>query len=201
AGPGGSVAGGRSGIGGAHAGRLSVRPRSRPGAAYTLIPEGERAAEHLRIGRLLAAQTSPEAIAEHVFVIVGQLNRGAALIDSPEEREQVAELNLTAGERAIASTAYASALMYLAAGAALLPPDAFERRHELAFRLELHRAECEFLTGDVAAAENRLNLLSARPAGLVDLAAMTCLRVDLLTTLGRSDSAVQACLNYLRPAG
>jgi len=170
-------------------------------AAYTLIPEGERAAEHLRIGRLLAAQTPPEAIAEHVFEIVGQLNRGAALIDSPEEREQVAELNLMAGQRAIASTAYASALMYLAAGAALLAPDAFERRHELAFRLELHRAECEFLTGDVAAAENRLNLLSARPTGLVDLAAMTCLRVDLLTTLGRSDSAVDACLNYLRHAG
>ncbi|TMJ29101.1 MAG: serine/threonine-protein kinase PknK, partial [Alphaproteobacteria bacterium] len=170
-------------------------------AAYTLIPEGERAAEHLRIGRLLAAQTPPEAIAEHVFEIVGHLNRGDALIDSPEEREQVAELNLMAGQRAIASTAYASALMYLAAGAALLPPDAFERRHELAFRLELHRAECEFLTGDVAAAENRLNLLSARPTGLVDLAAMTCLRVDLLTTLGRSDSAVDACLNYLRHAG
>ncbi len=170
-------------------------------AAYTLIPEGERAAEHLRIGRLLAAQTPPEAIAEHVFEIVGQLNRGAALIDSPEEREQVAELNLMAGQRAIASTAYASALMYLAAGAALLPPDAFERRHELAFRLELHRAECEFLTGDIAAAENRLSLLSARPTGLIDLAAMTCLRVDLLTTLGRSDSAVEACLNYLRHAG
>src|SRR6266566_2533117 len=30
---------------------------------------------------------------------------------------------------------------------------------------------------------------------------MTCLRVDLLTTLGRSDSAVDACLNYLRHAG
>jgi PAS domain S-box-containing protein len=170
-------------------------------AVYTLIPEGERAAEHLRIGRLLAAQRPPEAIAEHVFEIVGQLNRGAALIDSPEEREQVAELNLMAGQRAIASTAYASALMYLAAGAALLPPDAFERRHELAFRLELHRAECEFLTGDIAAAESRLNLLSARPTDLIDLAAVTCLRVDLLTTLGRSDSAVEACLNYCRHAG
>jgi PAS domain S-box-containing protein len=170
-------------------------------AAYTLIPDGERAAKHLRIGRLLAAQTPPEAIAEHVFEIVGQLNRGAALIDSPEEREQVAELNLMAGQRAIGSTAYASALTYLAAGAALLPPDAFERRHELAFRLELHRAGCEFLTGDIAAAENRLNLLSARPTNLIDFAAMTCLRVDLLTTLGRSDSAVEACLNYLRHTG
>jgi PAS domain S-box-containing protein len=170
-------------------------------AVYTLIREGERAAEHLRIGRLLAAQTPPEAIAEHVFEIVGQFNRGAALIASPEELEEVAELNLIAGQRAIASTAYASALMYLAAGAALLPPDAFERRHELAFSVELHRAECEFLTGEIAAAENRLNLLSARPTSLIDLAAMTCLRVDLLTARGRSDSAVEVCLNYLRYAG
>jgi PAS domain S-box-containing protein len=170
-------------------------------AAYTLIPQGKRAAEHLRIGRLLAAQTPPEAIAEHVFEIVGQFNRGAALLVSPEEREQVAKLNLVAGQRAIASTAYASALGYLAAGAALLPPDAFERQYELAFRLELHRAECEFLTGDIAAAENRLNLLSARPTSLIDLAGMTRLRVDLYTTLGRSDSAVEVCLNYLRHAG
>src|SRR5260370_3264163 len=86
-------------------------------AAYTLIPEGERAAEHLRIGRLLAAQTPPEAIAEHVFEIVGQLNRGAALIDSPEEREQVAELNLMAGRRAIPSAPHAPPPRDLAAGA------------------------------------------------------------------------------------
>src|SRR6185295_983669 len=43
-------------------------------AAYALIPEGERAAEHLRIGRLLAARAPPEEREEHVFEIVGQLN-------------------------------------------------------------------------------------------------------------------------------
>ena len=40
--------------------------------------------------------------------------------------------------------------------AALLPEDCWERRHELTFALELHRAECEFLTGALAAAEERL---------------------------------------------
>ena len=52
-----------------------------------------------------------------------------------------------AGQRAKASTAYASALTYLIAGAALLADDCWERRHELIFALELHRAECEVLTG------------------------------------------------------
>ena len=59
-------------------------------AAYALIPEGERAAEHLRIGRLLAAGTPPDAVEESVFEIVSQLNRGAALITAAEEREQLA---------------------------------------------------------------------------------------------------------------
>ena len=47
---------------------------------------------------------------------MNQLNRGAALIDAPEERERIAELNLQAGERAKAAAAYAAALTYLAAG-------------------------------------------------------------------------------------
>jgi predicted ATPase len=170
-------------------------------AAYALIPEGERAAEHLRIGRLLAMHTPPEAIEETVFEVVSQLNRGAALITSAEEREQVAELNLIAGRRAKASTAYAAALTYLVAGAAMLGEDSWERRYDLTFSLELARAECEFLTGALAEAEVRLAELARRAAGLPHLAIVTQLRMELFTTLGRSDRAVEACLHYLRRVG
>src|SRR5712672_1610334 len=137
-------------------------------AAYTLIPEALRAEAHLRIGRLLAAQTPPERREEAIFEIVNQLNRGAPLITSQNEREQLAELNLIAGKRAKASTAYASALKYLIAGAALLADDCWERRHEVAFALGLNWAECEFLTGELAFAEARLTMLSSRAANAID---------------------------------
>jgi len=107
--------------------------------------------------------TPAEKREDAIFEIVNQLNRGAALITSPDEREQLAEFNLLAGRRAKATTAYASALTYLAAGAVLLPDDSWERRQELRFALELHRAECEFLTGALAEAEQRLNALSTAP--------------------------------------
>jgi predicted ATPase len=55
------------------------------------------------------------------------------LITSRDEREQLAELNLIAGKRAKAVTAYPSGLKYLVAGAALLADDRWERRRELAF--------------------------------------------------------------------
>ena len=170
-------------------------------AAYSLIPQELRAEAHLQIGRLLVAHIPPDKREEAIFEIVNQLNRGAALITSREEREQVAELNLIAGKHAKASTAYTSALNYLIAGAALLADDSWERRHELIFPLELHRAECEFLTGQSAAAEDRLAMLASRAANTVELATATCLRVDLYMILGQSDRAVAVCLDYLRHLG
>ena len=167
-------------------------------AAYALIPDGERAAAHLTIGRRLAARTPPGAVEESIFEVVGQLNCGAALIRSGKERERLSELNLVAGLRAKSSTAYSSALTYLIAGAALLPEDAWDRRHDLAFALELHRAECEFLTGALAEAEVRLAGLADRAASPSELATLTRLRVDLFMTFGRSDRAVAVGLDCLR---
>src|SRR3989441_1273572 len=170
-------------------------------AAYSLLPEQERAAAHLRIGRLLAAHTPPEKREEAIFELVNQLNRGAALITEQEEREGLAELNLIAGTRAKNSTAYASALTYLLAGAALLPEDCWERQHALAFGLELHRADCELCTGALPSAEERLAALATRAADTVQRAAVASRRVDLYTMLGASDRAVAVGLERLRHGG
>ena len=166
-------------------------------AAYALIPEAQRAEVHLRIGRLLMAHTPPEARHEAIFEIVNQFNRGAELIASEVERHQLAELNLVAGERAKASTAYASALKYFIAGQALLKNDPLERRDDLIFPLELHRAECEFLTGELTLAAERVERLRSRAANAVELAAATCLGIDVYMTLGQIDRAVKICLDYL----
>ena len=170
-------------------------------AAYSLIPEESRAAAHLRIGRLLLAQTPPEQREEAIFDIVNQLNRGAALITQREERDQLAELNLIAGKRAKGSSAYASALTYLNAGAALLAEDSWEQRHELTFALDLNRAECEFLTGQTQVTEERLTALSKRAATTVEHAIVACLHIDVYTTLDESGRAVAVGLDYLRHVG
>jgi PAS domain S-box-containing protein len=170
-------------------------------AAYSLIPERLRPEAHLRVGRLLAAHTPAEKREEAIFDIVNQLNRGTALITSQDEREQLAEFNLLAGRRAKASAAYASALTYFTAGAALLPEDSWERRHELTFALELHRAECEFLTGALAEAEQRLNVLSTRAASTVERATVVCARIDLYANVGQNSRAIGVGLDCLRNLG
>jgi PAS domain S-box-containing protein len=167
-------------------------------AAYALIPESERAMAHLRIGRLLAARIAPEEREEKIFDVVNQLDRGAALIKAAKEREQVAELNFIAGKRAKAATAYAAALQYFSAGRDLLGENGWELNYRLTFELELYWAECEYLTGNLASAEERLSSLSVRALTILDSAAVTCVRLNLYTILDRSDSAVEVGLDYLR---
>lgn len=170
-------------------------------AAYSLIPMEARAHAHLRIGRLLAAQTPASGLEEAIFEVVGQLNRGVPLLTEPHERAQLAGFNLLAGQRAKASSAYASALNYLTIGAQLLDDGYWALRHELIFALELNRAECEFLTGQLYVADKRLATLSSRAATTIERADVACLQMDVYLLLDRSDAAVAVCLAYLQHVG
>jgi PAS domain S-box-containing protein len=167
-------------------------------AAYALVAENNRATAHLRIGRLLAQRTSPEELEEKIFDVVNQFDRGAGLIVSDEERENVAALNLVAGRRAKAGSAYAAALRYFSTGRALVREDGWEQHYRLVFDLELNWGECQYLTGELAAAEKRLSQLSTRARTAVDSAAVTCLRIDLYMNLDQNDRAVRVGLEYLR---
>jgi len=170
-------------------------------AAYSLIPEVARCRAHLQIGRLLASRTEPAEIEGRAFEIVNQLNRGSHLITSPDERTQVAGMNLVAGRRARVSTAYASAIEYLRAGRALLTEEDWKRNYELIFGIEFQLAECELLTASKAVAEQRLSMLARRAERVQDIAAVARLRLTLYTTLDRTDRGVEVCLEYLRRGG
>jgi predicted ATPase len=123
-------------------------------AAYSLVPESDRARLHLEIGRRLWARTPPAERGERTFEIATQLNSARRLIDAPEERESVAEINLSAGKRAKDSAAYARRSPTSPPVAPSCPKTAGRERYELTFALELNRAECEHLSGDATAAES-----------------------------------------------
>jgi PAS domain S-box-containing protein len=170
-------------------------------AAYSLIPKDLRAEAHLRIGMLLAAHTPPAKREEAIFEIVNQLNRGSHLIASVEERERVADLNLIAGKRAKSATAYDAALKYLRAGSALLTEETWQRNYELVFSIEHLMAECEMLTAEMVAAEDRMLRLSQRARNRHDFCVMTRLRLTLYTNWDKSDRGLDVFLEWLRRDG
>ena len=61
-------------------------------AAYSLIPDAQRAGLHLRIGRVLLAGMVGDDLAEHLFDVAEPAqSRAAALLVDPDEKAQVAE--------------------------------------------------------------------------------------------------------------
>ena len=134
---------------------------------------------HLRIGRVLLASMSADVLAEHLFDVANQFNRGAGRLIDRDEKAQVATIDLRAGRKAKASAAYASACVYFAAGMALLDESDWGSQYELTFSLWLERAECEFLSGNFEKAEQLIAELLQRGASKVDQAAVYHLKIQL----------------------
>jgi len=117
-------------------------------AAYSMIPEDEKPGVHLKIGRLLLKRIPETDLEDNIFDIVNHMNTGVHLIDSQEEKDQLAKLNLMGGKKAKNSTAYESAFAYLKTGISLLTDDCWDHNYELILNLYTEAAETAFLSGD-----------------------------------------------------
>ncbi|MCP4135247.1 MAG: AAA family ATPase [bacterium] len=98
-------------------------------AAYSLIPDEEKIERHYAIGNLVLHHSKRE-LSERIFYIVNQLNAGVSLVTEKSEKSKLAELNLMAGKKALASNAYESALNYLKAGIELLERNSWQKNYE-----------------------------------------------------------------------
>ena len=122
-------------------------------AAYSLIPEAEKKQTHLKIGRLLLENTSPEERQENIFALVNQLNVGIDLITQKSEREELASLNLMAGQKAKSAIAYSPAVRYLSIGLDLLETDSWQQQYELTLNLYFEVAEAEYFNANLETAK------------------------------------------------
>lgn len=167
-------------------------------AAYLLTPASDRAEIHLKIGRLLLAHHPAGKAQMPVFDIVGQFNLARALIITPEERVQVAALNLEAGRLAKASSAYSSALTFLNSGLAFLGPECWQSRYAVAFGLNIETAECEWLRGNLEEARRRfMVLLDQAEVTRLDRARIHRDLIEVNTARGKMQEAIQECRNCL----
>src|SRR5882757_1722081 len=170
-------------------------------ATYSLIPDEHRADVHLRIGRVLLASMTADELAEHLFDVANHFNRGATLLVDLDEKVRVAAIELRAGRKAKASTAYASACVYLVAGMALLDERDWGRQYELTFSLWLERAECELLSANFENAERLIVELLQRGTSKVDQAAVYRLKVQSHVMKSENQQAVASALTCLRLFG
>ncbi|MGD1703616.1 trifunctional serine/threonine-protein kinase/ATP-binding protein/sensor histidine kinase [Dapis sp. BLCC M229] len=137
-------------------------------AAYLLIPEEEKQITHLKIGRLLLENIPETERQERIFDIVNQLNYGVNLINDTREQEQLAELNLIAGKKAKASTAYNATVNYLNTGLELLTANSWETNYELMLALYVEAVEVTYLIGEYEQIEQLAEVVHQQVKNLLD---------------------------------
>lgn len=170
-------------------------------AAYATIPEEHKKEVHLKIGQLLLKNTPEEELEEKIFALVNHLNTGVELIDDLEEKVKLSKLNLIAGKKGKASTAYKTAATYFALGIKLLGIQAWENYYELTFTLYRDRSECEYLAGNLEEAEELFKIALSNSKSAIDKAEIYSLYTFFCSTLSRKDEALKFTLAGLECLG
>ncbi len=167
-------------------------------AAYSLIPEVKKQSIHLRIGRMLLKQIPLEEREENIFALVNQFNLAAELITEQPERDEVAVMNLIAGRRALASTAYTVAIQYLTTGIEILADNSWESKYELTLSLYETAAEAAYLAGNFEQTEQFFQVVLAEAKTLLDKMKVYEVKIKAYGAQNKAMEAVTTALTVLK---
>ncbi len=162
-------------------------------AAYGRVSEDARPALHLKIGRQLRNRASDLA----VLSVVQHLNKGRALISSPEERLDLADLNLQAARKARASAAWEETFGFADTAVELIDSRAGPLRNDADTLL----AEAAFLSGRPQRAEAVFEALVPRLSDPVEKAALQATRISLYENAGQYERCLSIGRTALRELG
>src|SRR5436190_4721092 len=137
-------------------------------AIYSLIPEKEKNTIHLLNGRRLVSHYGVNEQQERIFEIVNQWNLGGALLTDKKERAYLGDLNLQAGKKAMASTAYPQALQYFEKGIIEFDNDEWANQYELLSELTTNAAEAAYLSGEYEKVDKHVQSMMQHSRTLID---------------------------------
>ncbi|MGD1805024.1 trifunctional serine/threonine-protein kinase/ATP-binding protein/sensor histidine kinase [Dapis sp. BLCC M126] len=170
-------------------------------AAYSLIPEDQKQITHLQIGQLLLHNTSKTEREERIFEIVNQLNMGMDLITEPEQRNELAHLNLIAGRKAKVANAYAASFEYLMLGIELLPLDSWLQCYDLTRSLYESAAEVAYLGNNFEEMERLIEVVLKQTPTLLDRIKVYDVKIQGYGSQNEFPKALDVALTVLNSLG
>jgi len=168
---------------------------------YSLIPDEEKTAMHHLNGQRLTAHFNDNEIQEKLFDLANQWNLGADNIADKKERNYLANLNLMAGRKAIASTAFSQALLYFEKGLHVLDKEDWNTQYDLMFQLTGDAADAAYLSGQYEKVDNLVGDLLQHSKSLTDSAKGHEIDIKKLIAQNKTLDAVKLGLNILGEMG
>ncbi|WP_427156956.1 AAA family ATPase [Aliinostoc sp. HNIBRCY26] len=170
-------------------------------AAYSLIPDDQKQLTHLKIGQLLASVMNQAEKEEKIFEIVNQLNKGADLITSKHEQEELAKLNLEAAQKAKSSTAYIAAIEYANQGIELLTLSCWQQHYELTLALHNLAAEATCLICDFSQMQQIVDEVVKNARHLLDKVKVYEVKILAEVAQSQQPEAIRTALSFLELFG
>ncbi|WP_208345127.1 ATP-binding protein, partial [Aetokthonos hydrillicola] len=170
-------------------------------AAYSLIPKEQKQATHAKIGYLLWQNTPESELENQIFGIVNQLNMGLEQFAQATQRHELYRLNLIAGKKAIASTAYSSALAYLKIAIQLLPSNPWESDYHSTLDLYTGATEASCLCGELDAMEDFAQEVLQSSKAVTDRAKVYEVKIDAYAVQGNLLEAIDTAMQFLQMIG
>jgi PAS domain S-box-containing protein len=170
-------------------------------AAYALIDKSQKQAVHLQIGRNLLEKSSLEQQSDRLFEIIDHLNQGLELVTARSERTEIARLNLMAGQKAKAATAYEAAFKYFTTGLQLLDTKSWQSEYNLTLALYSEAAEAAYLQGRFDEMKQLVEVVLDRAKSVIDKVQVYDSRIQRYLSQGNLKSALKTGLEALKLLG
>jgi predicted ATPase len=162
-----------------------------------LIPEGERSGFHYQIGReLVRRMTLEDQIESYVLEICNQLNQAQDRLDTTE-LEELIELNIRAGRKALKSSAIASAKAYFQTAKDLLGENPWHHRRRLTLDVVLANNEALMAAKDIDEAIDAIDEALKYTQSPQESISFLLQKVDCKDEVGQWIAAFNAGLTYV----
>jgi PAS domain S-box-containing protein len=170
-------------------------------AAYTLIEESQKPDVHLKIGRNLLQTTASELSLDSLFKTVDHFNLGIMLVTEQSERNQIARLNLIAGQKAKAAMAYEAAKQYLIRAIELLAVNSWHLYYTFTLSLYEEAVETAYLCGDFVEMEDWIAVVLQQAKDILDKVKVYEVKILTCVAQGKLLAAVEIGLQVLEMLG
>jgi predicted ATPase/serine phosphatase RsbU (regulator of sigma subunit)/tRNA A-37 threonylcarbamoyl transferase component Bud32 len=160
-------------------------------AVYSILSEDEKINYHYSIGRILLKNSTKEQLEDRIFHIVNQLNFAISKINDPQERIDLAQLNLRTGIKAKQSTAYESACRLFEAGISLLPSNSWSTSYNLTLSLYSEEGEVTYLVGRHEDAERYFSEVLTHAKDPLDKVRVFSIQIPLKTVKNEMGAAME----------
>ena len=169
-------------------------------AAESLLPKDNPKPVLLYVARKLWALLSEDELKRNICVIVNLFENAKCVINE-NERLDVAELFLLAGEKAMASVAPGEAFKYFTSGIELLHEDGWKTRYKLSFNMYCSAAKSAYWLTDYKRMIEFIDIIYDNATDLLDLVTPYLLLIRMQSDKRMFEDAIKSALNILKKFG